>query len=73
LLRGEFVTDFDAVLRGFGATVVLALLYMPIFMALRAVLVSYIESAWTLNYLENLGGLGAGDEELPQLDEPAAA
>jgi len=73
IVRGEFFTDFEAMLRSLSATVVIALLYTPIFLALRAVLVSYIESAWTLNYLENLGGLGAGDEEPPQLEEPAAA
>jgi hypothetical protein len=73
LFRGEFLTDVEAMIRGVSATVVLALLYMPIFLALRAVLISYIESAWTLNFLENLGGVNFGDEEPPQLEEAAAA
>jgi hypothetical protein len=73
LFRGEFLTDVEAMVRGVSATVVLALLYMPIFLALRAVLISYIESAWTLNFLENLGGVNFGDEEPPQLEEAAAA
>jgi hypothetical protein len=73
LVRGEFFTDFEAMLRGLGTTVGLALLYMPIFLALRAVLVSYIQSAWTLNYLENKGELDVGGSSPPQLEEPAAA
>jgi hypothetical protein len=73
IVRGEFFSDFEAMLRSLGATVVIALLYTPIFLALRAVLVSYIESAWTLNFLENKGELDTGDEEPPQLEEPASA
>jgi hypothetical protein len=73
LLRGEFLTDFEAMVKGLGATVGLALLYTPIFLALKAVLTSYIESAWTLNYLENVGGPDTGDEKPPQLEESASA
>jgi hypothetical protein len=71
LFHGEFLTDVEAMARGVSATVVLALLYMPIFLALRAVLISYIESAWTLNFLENLGGVDFGDGEPPELEEAA--
>jgi hypothetical protein len=73
LFRGEFLTDFEAMLRGVSASIILSLIYLPIFLALRAVLISYIESAWTLNFLENLGGVDFGDEEPPQLEEAAGA
>jgi hypothetical protein len=73
MVRGEFFTDFEAMLKSLGTTVVIALIYLPIFLALKAVLISYIESAWTLNFLENLGGSEIGDEAPPQLEEPAGA
>ena len=73
LITGEIFSDPEVLLRGITATVVMQLLYLPIFLALRAVLVSYIESAWTLNYLENLAKTGLRDEEPPQLGQAAPA
>lgn len=73
LISGTFLTDMEALLRGISAVVVLQLLYLPIYLWLRSVLVSYVESAWVLTYLENVGGGSLDDEQPPKLEEPAAA
>jgi len=52
LISGTFLTDFEALVRGISAVVVLQLIYLPIYLGLRSVLISYIESAWVLTYLE---------------------
>jgi hypothetical protein len=72
-ITGDFFTDIEALFRGISAVVVLQLIYLPIYLGLRAVLISYIESAWVLTYLENMGGDNLEDEQPPQLEEPAAA
>jgi hypothetical protein len=72
-ITGDYFTDFEALLRGISAVVVLQLIYLPIYIGLRSVLISYIESAWVLTYLENVGGESLEDESPPKLEEPAAA
>ncbi len=72
-ITGDFFTDMEALLRGISAVVVLQLVYLPIYLGLRSVLISYVESAWVLTYLENVVDGNLGDEQPPQLEEPAAA
>jgi hypothetical protein len=63
----------EAFVKGLGGVLVMQLVYLPIYIWLKGVLQSYIESAWTLTFLENQDGAGPDIEENPQLGEPSAA
>ena len=73
LINGELLNDPSGFIQDLGGVLVLQLVYLPIYLWLRSVIQSYIESAWTLTFLEVQDGAGSEIEETPQLGEPSAA
>ena len=74
VLGGVMSGTNELILGGIGFYVLCIVLYLPVLIVLGGILTAYIESAWTLTYLEATGRGGSAEMADDSLDEaPAAA
>lgn len=71
IFSGILMEEPGVFLGGLGITVICLVLLSPLFILLRGVLLSYVQSAWTLTYLEITGGPQEEGEPALPAETPA--